>query len=61
MLEEGGAEPGDRLSFVAADLMVDAGLAGRRHRLHLCAARGAAVNSCVGVDVASVEVCPSLE
>src|ERR1700681_1807784 len=39
MLKEGGAEPGDRLSFVAADLENDAGwpdaIAGREYVLHV--------------------------
>ena len=44
MLKEGGAEPGDRLSFVAADLEERRGLAGGRRRLRVRAARRVAVS-----------------
>ena len=44
MLKEGGAEPGDRLSFIAADLEKRRGLAGSRRRLRVRAARGVALS-----------------
>ena len=42
MLKQGGAEPGDRLKFFAAELEQDAGLARSRYGLRLRAARGVA-------------------